>query len=300
MRPAMHNALATYHNSLVMEVKDYEIWHLCDQRTDSGIEIASHHHTFCELIFVLSGELDYEIEGRSYRVRPGDVMFIDKLQFHSGRVLPHKNYERFILWVHPQFVQGIRRRYPDLDALSCFERAASAKFNLLRLPGALVKDIRQNMQGIYDLKNSALSHEKVISDCLITMLLVKFNSYLKDDSFMPAESESLSPDFTEFLHYINANLAEDLSLDSLAERFGVSKFYMAHKFRDIIGQPLHQFILQKRLSFARYQLSIGADPYTAAVDAGFSNYPHFSRTFKRCFGQSPRDYAQSLQSSAAS
>ena len=98
-------------------------------------------------------------------------------------------------------------------------------------------------------------------------------------------SESLK--LSAILKYINQHINENLSLDELAQRFSLSKFYLTRRFKELTGLSLHQFIVKKRLTRARYLISVGIDPYRAAVDAGFNNYSHFSRTFKSYFGQNP-------------
>ena len=89
------------------------------------------------------------------------------------------------------------------------------------------------------------------------------------------------------LKFINLNINENLSLDEISQRFNLSKFYLTRRFKELTGLSLHQFIVKKRLTRARYLISVGMDPYRAAVEAGFNNYSHFSRTFKGYFGQNP-------------
>lgn len=94
------------------------------------------------------------------------------------------------------------------------------------------------------------------------------------------------------LKYINLNINENLSLDEISQRFNLSKFYLTRRFKELTGLSLHQFIVKKRLTRARYLISVGMDPYRAAVEAGFNNYSHFSRTFKSYFGQNPSTIPQ--------
>lgn len=48
--------------------------------------------------------------------------------------------------------------------------------------------------------------------------------------------------------YIERHLDEELSLDSLAQYFYLSKFYISHIFKETLGVSVHQFITRKRLS----------------------------------------------------
>ena len=103
-------------------------------------------------------------------------------------------------------------------------------------------------------------------------------------------SESLK--LSALLKFINLNINENLSLDEISQRFNLSKFYLTRRFKELTGLSLHQFIVKKRLTRARYLISVGMDPYRAAVEAGFNNYSHFSRTFKSYFGQNPSTIPQ--------
>ena len=97
------------------------------------------------------------------------------------------------------------------------------------------------------------------------------------------------------MHFINTHLAEDLSLGELAQRFGVSKFHLTRKFKELTGFSLHQYIVKKRLLHAKYLISLGSEPYRAALDAGFNNYSNFSRSFTAYFGENPASCSRRLQ-----
>ena len=118
-----------------------------------------------------------------------------------------------------------------------------------------------------------------------------YNYHLDDDMHLNLNlSERLK--LSALLKYINLHINDNLSLDELAQRFSLSKFYLTRRFKELTGLSLHQFIVKKRLTKARYLISVGVDPYRAAVDAGFNNYSHFSRTFKSYFGQNPSSIPQ--------
>ena len=98
---------------------------------------------------------------------------------------------------------------------------------------------------------------------------------------------SLDPVIAQLLHHINTHLADDLSLEHLAQLCNLSKFSLMRKFKQFTGMSLHQYIVKKRLLQARYLISLGMEPYRAALDAGFNNYSNFSRSFTSFFGENP-------------
>ena len=75
----------------------YEVYHYRDSRLD---DVAVHHHDFYEVYFFLSGNVDYSIEGRNYRLLPGDVLLIGPMELHQPHIIQERQpYERMVLWM---------------------------------------------------------------------------------------------------------------------------------------------------------------------------------------------------------
>ena len=90
--------------------------------------------------------------------------------------------------------------------------------------------------------------------------------------------------------YIEEHLEEDLSLQKLAEEFFVSKYHIAHIFKDNLGLSIHQYITKKRLALCREAI-LGQMSITEAYQTfGFGDYSSFYRAFKKEYGISPKDF----------
>ena len=87
---------------------------------------------------------------------------------------------------------------------------------------------------------------------------------------------------------IEADLAEDWSLDKLAALLQLSPFHFARAFKAACGETPHRFVLRLRLEQARRQVLATAQPLIdIAVDAGFVSLSHFGQAFRRQWGVSP-------------
>lgn len=539
MRRANKDAFTSRRYRELMQNNRFECYKHVDNAPAEDVAISPHHHAFYEIIFVLEGDLFYEVEGRPYHLTKGDVILIDELQFHGGVILNTMRYERYAIWIHPKYMQLLSRRFPKLDPQYCFLQLNSDNNNLVhlndeefaeithdlkqlfesywsktpsdevlsesycaiiltklnqivhrmhqeegesnllthdemaanaeeanansfggqilssfdkqsespfatkrastssRLPGTsreaahgIVRDgnnvtrtiVREEtvVEATHEEKelHAAREHAKEVADAAVAATAAKieltkdygtdFNAPLKvamdaatdyttrlgdralsiDEKTMqegvilnkkiedhpgtfvgsnlnvhattsdpsarkrpldsPGHDEMAVENKTPFenteadlprnyytisgdspaplvkrdeanvniaykvdedamhlnlklserlklsalLNYINNNINDTLSLDELSERFNLSKFYLTRRFKELTGLSLHQFIVKKRLTKARYLISVGVDPYRAAVDAGFNNYSHFSRTFKSYFGQNPSTIPQ--------
>ena len=79
-----------------MSRNTYEIFHYRDAAMQ---DVALHHHDFYEVYYFLSGSVGYNIESRSYRLSPGDILLIAPHELHQP-VFPEEmqGYERIVLW----------------------------------------------------------------------------------------------------------------------------------------------------------------------------------------------------------
>lgn len=91
----------------------------------------------------------------------------------------------------------------------------------------------------------------------------------------------------EIIHYINENLAEDLTIEALSDNFFLSKYHMMRKFKEETGYTIHSYIVSKRLLLARTLISQGTPVVKAAHMSGFTDYTTFSRAYKKQFGAPP-------------
>jgi AraC-like DNA-binding protein len=113
--------------------------------------------------------------------------------------------------------------------------------------------------------------------------------------FIPERAaRRLHPRIRRVLRWLRENVGageEDLSLDSLADRVGLSPSRFMHVFTESVGVPLRPYLLWLRLQHAAGRLLAGASATEAAHEAGFSDAAHLSRTFRRILGTTPREIA---------
>ena len=86
--------------------------------------------------------------------------------------------------------------------------------------------------------------------------------------------------------------ADAVSLDAVAASVGLSPSRFLPLFTTSVGVPLRPYVLWLRLQCGARELARGKSVAEAAHAAGFSDAAHFTRTFRRMIGATPRQVLQ--------
>lgn len=95
---------------------------------------------------------------------------------------------------------------------------------------------------------------------------------------------------------LNANVDNpELNVEMLSSKVGISRAQLHRRMKEITGIACGEFIRNFRLKHAAELLREGGNVYVAQVAyaCGFSNPTNFSTTFKKHYGVSPSEYAES-------
>ena len=89
---------------------------------------------------------------------------------------------------------------------------------------------------------------------------------------------------------------EKLTLEKLSQFMGYSQYYVSHKFKEMSGMSLRNYLHYRKIAFALDDIkNTGEKILTIAVKYGFSSHEAFTRSFKEAYGVTPSEYRRSPQ-----
>lgn len=95
------------------------------------------------------------------------------------------------------------------------------------------------------------------------------------------------------INAMHADPARRWTLQSLAERAGMSRTTFAVRFRETVGEAPMEYLTRWRMMLAVDRLVNSDDPVSEiALSLGYESESAFSTAFKRVIGSSPRRYSR--------
>lgn len=269
-----------------MVTPDFEYFHY---RDNSTLEVEYHNHDFYEIYYLVSGRVTYIIEGKSYRVKPGDILLVHNKELHRPIIESGEPYERIVIWVNPELL--IKESVKNTDLTLCFESVSLKKHNLLRPHSDMLINIQRSIE---NLEISCINKgygSDILKNVYLIELIVNLNkAFLETYADKSDEDIEFNEKIDKIIKYINDNLSSELSLDLLSSKFYISKYHLLREFKKYTGYTIHRYIQQKRLIMAKSLLKDGIQVTEVCIKSGFGDYSNFIRAFKKAFGLSPKKY----------
>jgi AraC-like DNA-binding protein/mannose-6-phosphate isomerase-like protein (cupin superfamily) len=281
----------SYQTRQYMLSKDYEIFHYSDTYIE---HVNLHHHDFIEFYFFISGNVTYLTEGKTYSLKPGDIILINSTELHQAIINDHKvPYERIVLWINKSFLESLST--DETNLAKCFEDPN--KEAVVRVGFEMQQNIKSILQKIIAFEKYKGFGSDLLNKAYIIELLVNINMLLYNNNNKLDVDIKKNNLIDEIIHYINSHIDEEITIDRLSEQFYLSKYHLLREFKKYSGTTLHKYIVQKKLIQAKYLILNGLPIISVYEQCGFGDYSNFFRAFKAQYGVTPKHYYELMRES---
>lgn len=255
------------------------------RRRQSSME-TDHFHTEYEIYFLVSGSVEYFIDGSLYQLTAGSFALIPPGMLH--RTVKYKDgaQERILIMLDPRFLTA----FSELDAslFDCFDRfcvlvpSESEQYaNLLRL---LCREYQRGKPN------------GVLLRAYMAQLLVLLGREDAVPRVPYAPDDIQTRRILEAVAYINEHYADDIDRGLLCRRIFISPSHFSRLFKQVTGFTYVEYLRTVRLKNAARLLTEGKRNVTGVAAAcGFSSSNHFCKQFKAAMGMSPLQYQKKYE-----
>ena len=206
--------------------------------------------------------------------KAGDCFFLDCRNEYTHISSEDDPWE--LMWIH---FYG-----PQCDAYyDYFLKQQTWHFHtahLAELTAAIQSVIRFHEEPTDD--TDLLTAQQIVN--ILTLICIEANEKGNTDSVLSDKLKSI-------LHYLDEHYVEDISLDLLAERFFISKYYLSHEFKKEYGTTIIQYILTKKITTAKELLRYSNSSIEEIARlCGIDDASYFNKVFKKMEGCTASEY----------
>lgn len=243
-----------------------------------------HWHGDVEIIEVLRGSVRATVGEQGYRLQAGEVLLIPSGQPHSMSTRPES--ERYVYQFQLFPVMGVR--------------GFGALRPLLLTPVLLTPEmpVTSQVRALLAEAVKEAGDRGALSDLRIYGIILQLYAVLGDawergevDGSVPQRHTANQAIMDDAAGYIGRHYMEQLSLEQMAARAGLSPCYFSRLFRRYTGVTFLHYVVQKRLAAACHLLAYTDLPVAqVCVQAGFLSQATFIRNFREEMRVTPTAY----------
>lgn len=249
---------------------------------------SKHWHKEAEIILPLEGSLNINVSMTPYTLNKNDVLFVYPGELHELE----KSDNNYIMIVQFPFdllndLNDIKPSIPILKSVKLITEDKDSDIHKVII--SYLMDIRDLF-----LNKNEFACASMYAD-LIHIFIQVAKKYTKISAMFPDTDIDKGREyiikFTKILDYINENYATEISLESVADSAGYSKFHFSRLFRQFTNMSFNDYVNNVRISKAENLLISGRHSITEVASlSGFNSLSTFNRNFKLAKKCSPKEF----------
>ena len=233
-----------------------------------------------KICLVLEGEAVWEIEDRSYRVKQGDIIFLNIGQKRCFTAFGENGVQLC------SFVMK-RNAFSELQHFLFFLERVKNNENLMEN-----NELSGILQEIY---KEWCAHQPQTYELISAKLTEFFIKAERATGFVPKAEMHSAQFLLEAIDYIDAHITDGIDLCTISRRTGVSESTFSRRFAQMNGISFKQYVLEKKIDHAvRLLQTTDLKMIDLAYESGFDSVSGFYSAFKKITGTTPRKFLETL------
>lgn len=255
--------------------RDCKFSYTFDTMPPDSLDVRHTHSTY-EILFVPDGHGQCLIEGSTFPIKPGTLLIMRPFEYHSVEMDKSSPYERYVTnFSESALVEEAAKLLRDIMS----DANSSGKYYRA---GSISSGIHSLFERIFSAGSLPDAERELYLKMLLSELIVLLS--VSDGEKLAHDEAALG---ARVIRFLNENISSELTLDMLAKRFFVSKYYLCRAFKKHNGISVHGYINQKRVMYAKQLIDEGETASVAAYRVGFGDYSAFYRAYVKIIGKAP-------------
>ena len=248
--------------------------------------VTEHWHEDLEFIYIIAGELNYNVNGESIILHTGEGIFVNSKRIHSNHSIPGKTCAFYCSITHPSLLCS--SKYIEQTYMAPLLGPNSFDYLLLNR-NDWTHIIIEELERLFE----DCDPKTVELDILEACFRIWINIY-KHVEIPPITAEPASlkiSTFKSMMLFIQDHYMEKISLEEIAAAGNVGKTLCAKLFKKYASKTPGEYLIYYRIQKS-IELLTKTDLSTTEISyaTGFSSASHFTKTFREMMGCTPSKF----------
>ena len=240
-----------------------------------------HWHEYLEIVILLEGEMYARVNGTAYSLKEGDMLYVNADEPHQTR----QRSERITYLLIQISTAHLHNLFPAVEIPALINNCS--KELLHEIPS--ITEIISSFKDIYEKQNKCWELE--LTGQMYRFLSLLFNSsLLRTGSLSETSADHERKRIIEVIQWMQSHYTEPLSLQDAANLFGSTREHFCRVFRKHTAQTFMEYLNMYRVSRFYSDMLAGTESLSELMHRnGLNNYRVFSKTFRKMYGDPPRE-----------
>ena len=246
----------------------------------------AHWHNDIEFIAVLSGEMQYNVNGKILTLKTGEGIVVNTRQLHFGFSHDKKECDFICILLHPLMLCATDAYERDFVLPVLHNQKAG--FVKLNKEPSWNKNILEYIKNMYSVKDEKTAPMKIQS--LFLSIWITLYENIAHENRSTKQNTELSV-LKNMIEFIQQNYTVKISLADIAASGAVGQSKCCKLFAKYIGQTPNLYLMQYRLDKStKFLKNTDMTVTEIAYTVGFGGSSYYAEAFRRWCGKSPTEY----------
>ena len=253
-----------------------------------------HWHPEIELTWIMSGEMEYQINDTTYKLSVGDGVFGNSNSLHTGRKINGQQCTYLSITFHPRFLYGYENSILQTKYVGFITSNESWASLALKQDVDWQKEILETIKEIYELSKTPEDDFELSVHRKLMYIWHKLYLHFSAQPDNGTKALFHIQRLRDLLAFIHENYTTEISLDDIADAASLSKSECCRFFKKHMNMTIFDYILYYKIQKSLPLLLKDQSITDTALSVGFSSASYYTQIFKRYMKCTPLQHKKSL------
>lgn len=246
-----------------------------------------HLHQELEIIYVLKGSVMLRSSVDRIQLSTGDIYIVNSMDMHEISIFDDEN---LLLFVHID-LEAYKDYSPEIDRI-IFASQSSSDNTITAIKKFILEIyIEKQAENVFNEKLNSLAIKLILHLINNCQFASRYGNTLNNNNKFKGKNIFHIQRIQRIADYIYENFNRKITLEEVAEREFISKYYLSHTLKHAVGSSFQEILTLVRIEESeKLLLSTNRSIEEVAHLSGCSSPLYYSRNFKRYFGDTPSAY----------